>query len=553
MVAHRISVEELELDIQAYYDAAGNKSEAARVRGMKRQTYQTRLKVAERELGIQLGQVASGRVGQVVARQLDLPPKDHVKRYVLSSLQNNTHLHPGFDNVLALVDWLDRRDGDTCELMIGTFSYNKASYREKAVKRGTLKGDESQPEWFATEAEPYFVDEMVQLAPALVWNGHMNILPTNKHPLQDFETYNGRLSNVVPHAQIAMESVASMPDESTKINYSTGTVGQLNYIQKRAGILAEQRHCYGGLLVEVDHNGWWWVRQLHIDVDGAIHDIGPAGTEGCIRVHEGEVHRGNFIKGINWGDAHASEMDLWIHELGWAPGGMLDQLHPQYQFMNDLFSMRSRGHHEMKDFLRMYEKYLDGEESVEGEVQVTADFMREAHREWCETVVIPSNHDRHLDRWLNETDHRADPLNAKFFCWLEFNRLDALDHGNKSFNPLEFALTGAGSPDARFLDLDEGFVICRDTPSGGIECGLHGHEGVNGGRGSTQALTKLGRAINKGHDHIGAIRLNVYGAGACALRLPYMHGPQSHSATNTVTFDNGTRQQVTMWAGKFRA
>ncbi|MEE8608985.1 MAG: hypothetical protein V3S55_15380 [Nitrospiraceae bacterium] len=552
MVA-KVKRAELELDVQAYYDAAGNKAEAARARGLKRKTYFYRLDIAQRVLGVTLNKVADGRVGQVKARQLDLPPKGHIKRYVLTSLQNNTHLHPGFNNILALVDWLDGHDGNSCELMVGTFSYQKSSYGSKSVKRGTLKGDESDKEWYAQEAVQYLADEMVQLAPALVWNGHMNILPTNKHPLSDFETYNGRMSNIVPHAQIAMESVASMPDEAAKLNFSTGTVGQLNYIQKRAGIIAEQRHSYGAVLVEVDHEGSWWVRQLHIDEDDAIYDIGPDGMIGGIQVQGGEVFEGEFIKAINWGDAHASEMDLWVRQLGWGDGGMIDQLHPKYQFMNDLFSMRSRSHWELKQFHRMYEKHLDGEETVEDEVQITADFMRDAHRDWCETVVVPSNHDKHLDRWLEESDFRLDLVNAKYFCWLQYNLLDAMDTGDKSFNPLEFALVEAGSPKATFLDIDESFVICRDTPLGGVECGLHGHQGNNGARGSTQGLTKLGRAINKGHDHTAAIRLNVYSAGACAITYPYMSGPHSHSITHTVTFDNGKRQQVTMWAGKFRA
>jgi hypothetical protein len=174
-------------------------------------------------------------------------------------------------------------------------------------------------------------------------------------------------------------------------------------------------------------------------------------------------------------------------------------------------------------------------------------------REFCETVVVVSNHDRHLDRWLNEADFRADPVNARYFCLLQHGLLSALERGDGGFNTLQFALDHAGFSEARFLGRGESFVICKDTPMGGIECGLHGDEGPNGARGSTRNLTKLGRAINKGHDHVAAIRLNVYSAGACSLSFPYMHGPGSHSITHTVTFENGTRQQVTMWAGKFRA
>jgi hypothetical protein len=116
-----------------------------------------------------------------------------------------------------------------------------------------------------------------------------------------------------------------------------------------------------------------------------------------------------------WGDIHASEMDLDVRELAFGEGGMLDQLRPRRQFWHDLFSMRSRGHHEMKNFHRMFAKWVDGEESVEDEMRITADFSHEAHRDWCETVVVRANHDRHLDRWLNEARPERDPRTPTIF------------------------------------------------------------------------------------------------------------------------------------------
>ncbi len=555
MPAPKIDHDELQLDVQAYYDAGGNKSEAARARGLKRQTYGDRLAMAEKELGVRLGKVADGRVGQLTAEKMKLPERGHVRRFILTSLQNNTlMLAPGFENLVAYTEHLDELPNGTCELMVGTFSYQKAAYGAKSVKRGSLKGDESEREWYAPEAEDYISDNMVELAPGLVWCGHMNILPTNKNPLTDFDDYNGRKSNIVPHAQLAMESVASMLDEATKFNYTTGTTGQRNYIQKRAGQLAEQRHDYGATLVEVDSEGNWYVRQLEMCEDGTFCDIGPMGTVGSIKVQNGIVLAGWFVEGLNYGDVHAAELDLPVREEIWSSDGLLDQLRPKYQIMNDLFSMRSRSPHEMKDFHRMYEKHADSEETVEEEVHLTADLLVEARRDFCETVVVVSNHDRHLDRWLNEADFRADPPNSKYFCLLQYNKLDAIDEGDKDFNVLEFALRRASCPDdVRFLGRDESFIICKGAENGGVECGLHGDEGPNGARGNTRNLTKLGRPVNKGHDHKATKRLNVWSAGTCSLTFPYMHGPSAHSVSHIVTFDLGTRQLLTMWAGKSRA
>lgn len=552
MPSKKIHDVELQMDVEAYYDHAGNRSEAARSRGLKRQTYNDRLRMAENRLGVKIGKVADGRIKTVAHVERKLPRKGHVARYLCSSIQNNTHLHPGFHNIKAYSDWLDALPGDSCEIIIGTFSYQKAAYGPKAVKRGTHRREDRE-EWYAPGAEPYIQDHSIQLAPGLVWCGEQNILPTNKKPLTGMDDYNGRSSNIVPHAKIAMESVASMADEATKFNYATGTLTQRNYIQKRAGILAEQAHSYGALLVEVDDGGNWYCRQLEIDANNEIMDIGPDGYIG-VHVSNGEVVAERVVDTIFWGDMHAAEMEIWVRELAWGVGGMLDSTGAKRQFAHDVFSMRSRSPHEERDFHRTYAKFAEEEESVLDEIILTADALAEATRPNVETIVVNSNHDRHLDRWLNEADFRKDPLNAKYFCQLQYQVLNAMDEGDKDFNVLEYALkeTGGCPRDIRFLGLDESYVILKDH-SEGIECGLHGDLGPNGARGTTGNLTKLGRAVTKGHDHKATIWGQVYSTGCCATSAPYTKGPGSWSVTHCVAYDNGCRALITMWGGKHRA
>jgi hypothetical protein len=550
---------ELQLDVDAYIQAGGNKSEAARLRKLHRHTYRERLAMAERVLGVQLGKVVDGRVDLVEATRRPLPPKGTVARYILSSCQNNTHPHPGFISLKTYCNWLGARRGDTCELILGSFSYAIDAYGAKSVKRGSYKPQDQL--WYAPDFVPFIKDDSIELAPGLVWCGEQNILPTAPNPLVGLDDYNGRNSNIIPHARIAMESVASLADEATKFNYSTGAVTMRNYIQKRAGILGERRHNYGGLIVEVDCKGNWYVRQLHIGRDNEVYDIGPRGFR-AVRVTgtKVEVIKANappdqtWMEAITFGDIHAAEMDVDVRELGWSKGGFLDQLAPRRQFWHDVFSMRSRGHHDIKSFHQMYRKFALGEDNVEDEMQVTADFLTEAHREWCEAYVVRSNHDRHLDRWLDEADPKRDLLNARYYNRLQERTLKAFDEGDADFMVLEFALRTAGIPAAiAFLGEDDSKVICRQAPGGGIECALHGDLGPNGSRGSTRALTKLGRAATKCHDHTARIMGPVYSAGACSLDFPYMKGPNAHSVSHVPAWINGTRQVITFWAGKFRA
>lgn len=554
---------ELHKDVAAYMATGGNRSAAARLRKLPRNSYRDRLKMAEKRFGTTLGKVVDGRMDYVQAVRRSLPKGKGVARYILSSCQNNTHPHKaGWANLLAYAAWLGARPQSTCEVILGSFSYQIDAYGAKAVKRNTAKprGDEL---WYSPELVEFIHDESIQLAPGLVWCGEMNILPTASRPLVGMDDYNGRNSNIVPHVKHALESVPSLPDEAVKLNFTTGTVTLRNYIQKRVGIMAERKHTYGAVLVEVDSSGNWYVRQLTIDDQGDILDIGPSGFAG-VWVHAGKVEARpirkpeetptrSLVEAITWGDIHAAEMDLAVRELGWGEGGMLDEIQPRKQFMHDVFSMRSRTHHEMKNFHRTYQKFVNDEGSVEDEMQVTADFTTESFREWCETIVVRSNHCRQLDRWLNEADPTRDPLNASYFYALQSQVLAAMDAGNRDFNVLEWALRKAGIPEGvQFLGEDESYVICKDQ-RGGIECGLHGDLGANGARGSTQGLTRLGRPANKAHDHTATIRNSVFSGGVCGLQFPYKKGPHTQSVSHIVTYDNGARTIVTFWAGKYRA
>lgn len=551
---------DLQRAVDAYQACGGNRSEAARSINVPRKTFTGWLAQAEKVFGLTLGKVVDGRVDHVEAVKRELPRGRSVFRYIVTSAQNNTHVHAGFKSLQGYNDWLNQfKPGDKCEMIVGTFSYAIDAYGAKAVKRGSYKGKQSL--WYAPELMPYFCDESIELAPGLIWCGEMNILPTALHPLTGLADYNGRNSNIVPHAKIAMESVASLADEATKFNYSTGCVTLRNYIQKRVGIVAERKHSYGALLVEVDSGGNWYVRQLHIGDANEVYDIGPTGYR-SVRITGGKVEaiKANapasqtYIDSILYGDIHAAEMDMDVRHVAWGHRGLVDQLAPRRQFMADIFSMRSRGHHEIDDFHRTYQKFADGEGGVKDEMRVTADFVTEAHRPWAETVIVRANHCRHLNRWLNEAKPNRDPLNARYFMELQTQVLAAMDRGDHDFNILEWALRAEGIPKAvRFLGEDESYVICKRTKGGGIEMGLHGDLGPNGARGSTQNLGSLARAVTKGHDHKAGIRGPVYGAGACSLSFPYMKGPNGHSVSHVIAFDNATRQILTQWAGKCRA
>jgi hypothetical protein len=534
--------------IEAYYDAAGNKAEAALAMGLKKTTYASRLKAATKALEIDLKPVAHGsRTGQSIVK-MPLPKKGHFHTYFFTTIQNNTEMHPGFHNVEAYCDFFNSLSNHTASIHAATCSYNKAAYGSKAIKLNSGKASDTDDVWYAPYLTKYISDGLMEIAPALVFCGNFNIIPTARYPLTGLDAYMGRKSIIVPHVKMAQKPVASMPEEAAKQMFSTGACTMKNYIQKRAGNLAEAEHDFGCFMVTVDYKGNWHPRFLEIAEDDSVQDIGPAPFKG-IHVQAGLVFERNVVAGINWGDVHGIEMDPGIANMNWGPDGILDTLSPEAQTMNDLYSHRFRSHHELKNPMKMYEKYLLGEDSVEQEVTFTAGILNSASRPWCTTYIIGSNHDRHLDQWLDDTDIRWDPSNWRYGSFLNYNRLHAREiDRNFKFNTLEFALRDK-QPDMEnvvFLEEDQSLLIQN------VEHGLHGDRGPNGARGSTRNLTKLGRKVNKGHDHQAGRELGVMSAGACAMTFPYMKGPGSHSVAHTITYLNGARTNIMIWAGTWR-
>ena len=132
--------------------------------------------------------------------------------------------------------------------------------------------------------------------------------------------------------------------------------------------------------------------------------------------------------------------------------------------------------------------------------------------------------------------------------------VEAMERDDRSFNVFWWALQRAdpdGMAGLQFVDDDQSFIICQSA--GGIECGLHGHLGINGARGNAVQFTKTAMKINKGHDHSPSIHAGVYTAGISGrMDQGYNKGLSGWAQTHIVTYPNGKRTLVTMVDGRWR-
>lgn len=489
----------------------------------------------------------AGRVAPFEQTSFPLPSKGKINRYIVTSAQNNTKVNPkAWDSLLTYSKRKEPRV-ETSRLMVATFTYNKASFGNKAVKRGQgpSKADLA-PVWYDPIVENYICDDQVELAPGLVFCGEMNILPTAVRPLQGLEVYTGRHSSIFPHVKMHMSSVASGKNEATKFTYTTGTVTKRNYIAKKEGLKAEFHHVYGGLIIEVNHKGDWFVRQLIATNKGVICDMD-------LKIDGNKITKGNRVKSITWGDIHECTLDPEVAKLAWGKGGMMEVLNPEFQMMHDILDFRARNGHTIKRNLihDRFQAYIEGHDSVQKEVRNVARFLQKTSRPNCKTVIVYSNHDGFFKEWLRIGDYKNDPVNAIYFLETQLAVYQAIKDDPKGHHNVLAWAVHREIDDAhrfKFLDEDESFVLLD------IEHGMHGHLGANGSKGSAPNMARMGRKANRGHEHSAGILEGIYTSGLSGSNEQgYNKGPSSWSPSHIVTYGNGKRAIYTMWNKGWRA
>jgi len=472
-----------------------------------------------------------------------VPKKGTINRFILTSAQNNTNVHDKtWTNLLALVKHYE------ATLLVSPFLYHKiglGARNDKAQLPPKRKVEDRSEIWYDPKLIPYICNRRVEIASGLVFCGELQILPTAVKPLSGLEVYTGRKSMIAPHTKQEMQSIAHLGGDGTKFNYCTGTVTQRNYIQSKAGFKAEFHHMYGGLLVEIDENGDWYVRQLNADSDGTIYDWDLCAADG-------EVTDGHRVEAVEPGDIHCRRLKKSVKECLWGEGGVMDELNPREQHINDLLDFHTRGHHDIKDVFKMFERHVEKRESVKDEVVEARVFLQDIKRPDCLTVVKDSNHDRHIYTWLAQTDGRKDPINAEYWTRLNSLIFEKLRDGKK-FILLEEAMrldVGPNWNDATFIDCNTSHVICKKF-GGGIECAMHGDLPYRAG---LATFSKMGRRSNTAHGHTCAIVGGAFRAGkSCEDQMGYNDGASAWSDTFILTYPNSKRTLVTIRKGRARA
>ncbi len=465
------------------------------------------------------------------------PRTSDVRRFILTSAQSETDVHkPFFENLKAYAKFHD------AELLIAGYTYTNQT---------KFKDDETY-KLFDESLRPYMTNSAVNFAGNVVFCAETNISPTAVNPLSGFETYTRSFWGVFPHPRVALRSLSTPFDTPSKQIMTTGTVTVPNYTNTKAGLKARFHHVLGAVILEIAPGGRFFLRHLLASKDGSFQDLGNG-------VANGKITQNQPVLAINWGDIHFEQHDPLVAQgCWWGPNCMLDTLTPDYQFFHDTLDFKVRNHHNIDDPIFRYKQWLNKDDCVEKSVKDVASFLKMTERDFCTSIVVESNHDIALKKWLKTADYRKDPANAEFFlkCQALNYRLAREKRDSQSFlgHVIEKVI-GEDVSQIIFLSETDSFELLPNSDETRIECGLHGHKGANGARPSPTSYQTMGPKANIGHMHTPGIYDGLYVAGTSSkLDMGYNAGGLSSWAhSHIVTYANGKRTILTMCGNRWCA
>jgi hypothetical protein len=448
-------------------------------------------------------------------------------RFLVTAAQNATPVHKGF--------WASlKRAAEhlSAEILVPTIRYKNPTSRWSA--------SQANEEVWADELRPYLFNQRASLHKNLVLVGDVKVQPTASSPLTGFDAITHGESAILAHTKLQLKTIPTPQHSLPKVLTTTGACTVPNYTDSKAGALGKFHHTLGAALVEV-RGKRFHLRQVNAERDGAFQDLSPIyGPEG--------ITEGVSIAGLALGDVHVDSIDPKVDRATFGPGGMDETLKPRRIVVHDLLDAYAANPHHRGNPFNAYAKHTAGRNNVRAEVERAVSYA------WSRTgergVVVSSNHDDMLRRWIISEDWRNDPVNMQFYLETARMMLDRTTFTPSGMScPSPFALWCERlAPGLRVLHGDESFRIA------GIECGMHGDRGPNGARGSRMNLRRIGVKSVIGHSHSPGIEEGCYQTGTSThLRLEYNAGASSWLQAHVAIYLSGKRTLLNIIDGEWRA
>lgn len=466
---------------------------------------------------------------------------DNIRHFIISAAQDKTTVHEDFlNNLKAYAKYLD------AEILIGGFTYSKKLFIDNDPR---VRSDDV---WFDESLDEYIIHDRVELGDNILFCAEMNTLPTAVQPLSGLETYTKSKWGIFPHAKVQLRSIATMMNSSAKQIMTTGAVTLPNYIRRKAGVKAEFHHIIGAVVVSLYPDGAFFCRHIHAKnlTDGSFYDLNRY-------ISNGKVEDGHRPDALVHGDIHIEKIDPEVALTTWGydvnsktikfkQDSLTALLNPKHRIFHDLIDFSSRNHHNVFDHHFRIKAYFHGRDNVKDDIKEGVDFLNLIADQDIKDIVIQSNHDNALIKWLKNPEVRNDPENYEFWLECELKYVKSLKYNMPCFLFSDIMYELGVSKEVEFIPEDSTFII------NDVELAIHGHYGANGARGSAAAFNKMGPKSITGHTHSPSITDGHMCVGTNSLMdMDYNKGLSSWAHTNAILYPNGHRTLITMSNGRW--
>ena len=341
-----------------------------------------------------------------------------------------------------------------------------------------------------------------------------------------------------PKQSLEYDPVSNIKMPHARMSTGACTVGNYNTTKGnslRTAFLAENDHEVGGIIVEIVDNSLYHFRQVQSDIDGSFADLGT--------LYSGHKTK-KIVPKFVMGDLHAGEHDETAVSA-WKE--VINHTKCDEVFFHDFFNGASISHYLDEDIITRAQQSAKDKLSLKKEIVVSGEVMSDILelKSLKKGVIVKSNHDEWLLRWLQGAKFKDDPLNFQVGCQLATVAVEKID-------PLKFAveLYCKNIPHLNkllWLERDQDYKV------GGVECGSHGDVGQNGSRGSKISMERgYGRCI-VGHSHTPGKLRKVFQVGTTSkLKLNYTKGTSSWVHCSALVYPNGQVQLINSIEGKWR-
>jgi hypothetical protein len=443
------------------------------------------------------------------------------KKYIFSWCQSETEIHQDF---LTNIEEYAKHIDASIHIIAGRYK-NPTSIQSN---KNTQAKEKNLSNTWHPRVIKYLDANRHKIHDNLCLLSDVKIQPTASTPLSGLNGMTGIESCIVGHPRVHLKSLPILDGYPHKLLLSTGSVSVENYTDTKSGKKGEFHHTLGFVIVEIDGSSFH-IRQVQCDEDGSFYDLKYFVSGGEVMLHSG-------VESIIFGDLHLGETNNSILKKSF---DLAKYLKCETVILHDVFNGHSISHHERHQPFQLLKREDDKTNSLNKELLQMLDFFLK-YKEY-NFVMVRSNHDEFLDRWLNDVDWRKS-FNKREY--LSLSHILMNDTTGKGVIPAIIEETKLEN--VYCLGIDESYRI-KDW-----ECGMHGHLGTNGSRGGVIQFKNLNTKNVTGHTHTPCREDGHCSVGTLTyLRVGYNKGPSSWMNSNFVIYPNGKGHHVHIINNKF--